>query len=164
MGTTVAARRTALTELVEPIVTTSGFELEEMSLTTAGRRTVVRVVIDSDAGVTLDDAATVSRAISGVLDEQADGAARPELAGSYTLEVSSVGVDRPIKSPRRWRRNIGRLVRVRIGSTMVVGRVRSADDSEVALEIDDQLRQFRYDELSAGTVQVEFDRGEGGGA
>ena len=76
-----------------------------------GRRYVVRVTIDRDGGVPLDDVADIARAISAALDE-AESASGEFIAGEYQLEVSSPGVDRPLTLPRHWRRNIGRLVKV----------------------------------------------------
>src|SRR5687767_13711543 len=93
---------------IVPVVEGAGYDLEELVVTPAGRRSVVRVVVDRDSGVTLDDIAEVSRAVSDVLDGEDDGMGRTP----YVLEVTSPGVDRPLTELRHWRRNIGRLVTV----------------------------------------------------
>lgn len=109
----LAARRARLRSVIEPVLTGSGYDLEDLTISRAGRRHVVRVIVDSDAGVTLDDVADVSRAVSAALDRAEETG--PELiAGEYQLEVSSPGVDRPLTQPRHWRRNRGRLVRVTV--------------------------------------------------
>jgi len=92
-----------LTGWITPVVDGAGYDLEELVVTPAGRRSVVRVVVDRDQGVTLDDIAEVSRAVSEVLDANDDGMGRP-----YVLEVTSPGVDRPLTERRHWQRNIGR--------------------------------------------------------
>ena len=76
---------------IEPVVGAAGYDLEDLVVTPAGRRSVVRVVVDRDEGVTLDDIAEVSRAVSEVLDQNDDGMGR----SPYVLEVTSPGVDRP---------------------------------------------------------------------
>ncbi len=165
---TDAAHRAALAEIIAPAVNKAGFDLEDFSIAQAGRRSILRIVIDSDSGVSLDDVATVSSAVSTELDADPPAATglpvSAILRGPYTLEVTSPGVDRPLTLPRHWQRNTGRLVRTTMAGTVVVGRVRQATEESVLLDVEGQPHEARYDELSAGTVQVEFDRKEGEGA
>ncbi|SDT77818.1 ribosome maturation factor RimP [Actinoplanes derwentensis] len=149
----LSAARARLREVVEPVVAKSGYDLEDLSVSRAGRRFVVRVLVDRDAGVGLDDVAVVSRAISDALDA-ADESGGELLAGEYQLEVGSPGVDRPLTEPRHWRRNTGRLVEV----NGLVGRVVSAGDTGVALDVDGTTRELAWAELGAGKVQIEFKR------
>ena len=151
----MAASAARLSEHVRPEVAAVGYDLEDLTVSAAGKRSVVRVVVDKDGGVTLDDVADVSRTISDALDRLDE--AEPGLLGaSYVLEVSSPGVDRPLTEPRHWRRNVGRLVTVtRREGEPVTGRLTAADDDGVTL--DDRTR-FAYDELTRGSVQVEFSR------
>ncbi|MCU1592255.1 MAG: hypothetical protein JWP11_3511, partial [Frankiales bacterium] len=107
-GSGTAAR---LSQLLAPLVETTGADLEDVDVSKAGRRSVVRVVVDRDGGVSMDDVADVSRAVSDALDALDE--AEPGMLGpSYVLEVTSPGVDRPLTLPRHWRRNVGRLVTV----------------------------------------------------
>jgi ribosome maturation factor RimP len=146
-----------LREIVEPVVAAAGYDVDGLALSRAGRRHLVRLTIDGDDGVSLDAVATVSRAVSAALD--AAEAERGELfSGEYELQVSSPGVDRPLTQPRHWRRNVGRLVRVRAGDTQLAGRIMSVDESRVTLEVDGAPREFGHDELGAGKVQIEFAR------
>jgi len=153
-----SASRARLVQLLTPAVETSGHDLEDVSVASAGRRSVVRVVVDKDGGITLDDVAHVSRVVSDVLD-QAEVHEPQLLGGSYVLEVTSPGVDRPLTQPRHWRRNAGRLVKAALadGST-VTGRVVSSDDTQVELDVDGGRRTLLLAEVRTATVQVEFSR------
>lgn len=154
---------------IAPVVEGAGYDLEELVVTPAGRRSVVRVVVDRDAGVTLDDIAEVSRTVSEVLDTNDDGMGRTP----YVLEVTSPGVDRPLTEQRHWRRNTGRLVAVTVGpagsTEQVTGRVTAVDGAGVTLAVEAQgkpgakkraptPRSVPWAELGAGRVQVEFAR------
>ena len=163
----------AISRVAEPVVHALGMDLESVKVTTAGRRRLLRMVVDSDRGVSLDDAALASRELSAKLDASDVMGDMP-----YTLEVSSPGVDRPLTQPRHWQRAVGRLVRVPLtpasaghartpggqgksapGKAGVVqGRVVAADAAEVTLDIDGQHRRFGYAVLGAGAVQIEFGR------
>jgi ribosome maturation factor RimP len=145
----LAAAKARVTAVIEPVVTSAGFDLEDVHLSRAGRRHVVRVLVDADGGISLDDVAVVSRAISDALDA-AEETGGEVLAGEYQLEVGSPGVDRPLTLPRHWRRNVGRLVAV----NGLTGRLTAADDDGIVL--DD--REIRYADLGPGKVQIEFKR------
>lgn len=138
--------------VIRPVVAAAGMDLESVRVSAAGRRRLLRVVVDSDQGVSLDDAAVISRRLSAALD------ADPVMGDfPYTLEVSSPGVDRPLTEPRHWRRSAGRLVQVTAAETgTVTGRVVAADLDGVTLDIGGDRRQFGYAALGAGAVQVEF--------
>ncbi len=152
-----------LAGLIEPAVAAAGMDLELVRLTVAGKRRQLRIVVDSDQGVSHTDLDGVSRKISAVLDASNALGDAP-----YTLEVSSPGVDRPLTEPRHWRRARGRLVRVKVkgageGSTVsgegfVEGRVLAADADGVTLGLADGERRFPYADMGAGSVQVEFGR------
>jgi ribosome maturation factor RimP len=159
----VSASRVRLQQVLEPVVAGAGLDLEGLDVSPAGRRSVVRVLVDKDGGVTLDDVADVSRLVSEALDAL-DEAEPGVLAGAYVLEVGSPGVDRPLTAPRHWRRSEGRLVRVerREGPT-VTGRVLRGDDAEdggVLLEVDGAEVALPYAEVRKALVQVEFRREE----
>lgn len=143
--------------LVEPAVMEAGFDLEELKVTKAGRRLLVRALIDGDGGVTLDDIAEVSRQASKALDSS-ENTGGLFADASYTLEVSSPGVDRPLTLPRHWRRNIGRLVEVAIGGTKTQGRIAAADERGIDLEVKGHLRAVTFAELGAGKVQIEMQK------
>ncbi|MEU1885746.1 ribosome maturation factor RimP [Micromonospora rifamycinica] len=173
----LAARRATLTDVITPVVTGAGYHLEDVSVSRAGRRHVVRVIVDADGGINLDAVADVSRLISAALDA-AEETGGDIVAGEYQLEVSSPGVDRPLTLPRHWRRNTGRLVKVTVRvarpdgqpavDRQVTGRVVTADDERVVLETDAGQVEHRHADLGPGRVQIEFHRldeiGEADGA
>lgn len=149
-----ASSRDHLIELLEPVVSAEGLDLEDVTVTQAGKRRLLRVIVDQDGGVSLDDVADVSQAVSAALDED-------DVMGqsAYTLEVSSPGVDRPLTEPRHWRRAAKRLVKAELSDGSVVeGRVRSADETGVELDVDGSDRRLDYQDLTRGRVQVEFRR------
>ncbi|WP_433296867.1 ribosome maturation factor RimP [Actinoplanes sp. CA-030573] len=149
----LAAARGRVRAVIEPVIERAGYDLEDVSISRAGRRHVVRVLVDTDGGINLDDVAVVSREISAALDE-ADERGGEVLAGEYQLEVGSPGVDRPLTQPRHWRRNRGRLVAV----NGLTGRVVDVDETGVVLDVDGVPRAIPFAELGAGKVQIEFKR------
>jgi ribosome maturation factor RimP len=151
-----ARQREAIHAVADQVVTGMGYDLEELTVSRVGRRYLVRVVVDRDGGLSLDDVAEVSRAVSAALDG-AEAAGGELLAGEYQLEVSSPGVDRPLTRPRHWRRNRGRLVKVALTGHQVTVRVVDADETGVVFDSAPD-RRVPYPELGPGRVQVEFNR------
>ncbi|MGW2220156.1 ribosome maturation factor RimP [Nonomuraea sp. NPDC001684] len=149
-----ASSRDHLMKLLEPVVGAEGLDLEDVTVTQAGKRRLLRVIVDRDGGASLDDIADVSQAVSTALDED-------DVMGqaAYTLEVSSPGVDRPLTEPRHWRRAAKRLVKAEMrDGTVVEGRVLAADESGVDLDVAGAARRLDYQDLTRGRVQVEFRR------
>jgi len=160
-----AALRTRLHELLAPVVTAEGADLEDVSVSRAGSRSVVRVVVDREGGLDLDAVAAVSRAVDAVLDADED-----VVPGAFVLEVSTPGVDRPLTEPRHWRRAVGRLVEVRRhDGTKVRGRLLEAGEESARLHEEATFERGRrrraggdvilaYAEVARATVEVEFSR------
>jgi ribosome maturation factor RimP len=144
-----------IADVIRPVIAAAGMDLESVRVTAAGRRRLLRVVVDSDRGVSLDDAAAISRELSTALDTVAVMGDFP-----YTLEVSSPGVDRPLTDQRHWRRAVGRLVQVTVsdsdGARPVSGRVAAADADGVTLDVEGARRRFPYAVLGPGAIQLEF--------
>jgi ribosome maturation factor RimP len=159
-----AQAREHLLTLLGPIVAGAGYDLEDVTVTAAGRRSLVRVTVDADGGIDLDAVAVVSRLVSDALDADTQDPKSPRaLAGAYVLEVSSPGVDRPLTEPRHWRRAVGRLVKVEVAGRSITGRIAAADDSGVTLEVEGSAsRPVSWTELGRGKVQVEFNRPDDG--
>ena len=138
--------------VLEPIVAKAGYELDELDVRLVGRRHTVKLVVDSDSGVDLDDIAALSRAAAEVLDQHED-----LVDGAYTLEVTSPGTDRPLTTPRHWRRAQLRLVVVRTrDDATVTGRVGSVGQDAVTLLVDGRLRELPYADVAHAAVEVEF--------
>ena len=150
-------------QALSPAVTAQGFDLEAVEVQPAGRRRLVRVLVDQDGGVTLDDIASLTSLLSQLLDSTDAMGEQP-----YVLEVSSPGVGRPLTEPRHWRRNRDRKVSLTTsdGSTMT-GRVATSDETAVTLvelATDSSTsatgaaaeRTFDYSEIAEAHVEVEF--------
>ncbi|MER5998437.1 ribosome maturation factor RimP [Nonomuraea angiospora] len=149
-----ASPRDHLMKLLEPVVSAEGLDLEDITVTQAGKRRLLRVIVDRDGGVSLDDVADVSQAVSTALDDD-DSMGQ----AAYTLEVSSPGVDRPLTEPRHWRRAAKRLVKAEMRDGNVVeGRILAADEAGVDLDVEGAARRLDYEDLTRGRVQVEFRR------
>ncbi len=165
-----AATRDRLMTLISPVVQEAGYDLEDLVLTPMGRRSLLRVVIDRDEGISLDDIAAISHAVGEVLDDDAGVIGK----APYVLEVSSPGVDRPLTEARHWRRAIGRLVEVTAHSphpaqgsegaetTPLRGRVVRADELTVVLDVDGVEHLVPLDGLGPGRIQLEFNRPDEG--
>ena len=160
-----------LARVLEPVVRAAGMDLESVRVSPAGRRRLLKLVVDADSGVGLDAIAEVSREVSVRLDASGAMGEVP-----YTLEVSSPGVDRPLTEPRHWRRAQGRLVSAPLAVAgeddqgaprrppTMQGRILAAGDTSVTLDIDGDQIELDYAELGPGRVQVEFGRADGAGA
>lgn len=145
-------------ELADPL-RALGLDIEAVEITPAGKRRILRVAVDKDGGVTLDDVADATREVNRVLDASDAMGEQP-----YTLEVTSRGVDRPLTLPRHWRRNTTRLVKVVLtdGST-VTGRVKGHDEDAgggVTLDVAGATRAVPYASVKKALVQIEFKRSE----
>jgi len=153
-GHTQDATRDRITAAVSAPLGALGLDLEAVELTPAGKRRVLRVAVDRDGGVTLDDIAEATREVSKAIDDTDAMGEAP-----YTLEVTSRGVDRPLTEARHWRRNHDRLVKVTTteGETLT-GRIGSSDDHRVTLDVSGQQRSIGYGEVAKALVQVEFNR------
>ena len=146
--------KTQLVEELTPPLQDAGYDLEAVDVTPAGRRRMLRVAVDKDGGVTMDEIAEATKIVSRLLDESDVMGEQP-----YTLEVTSPGVDRPLTLPRHWRRNRGRLVAVRLAhGEQVTGRVADSSEDSVDLETDGGTRSLPLAEVASARVQVEFNR------
>lgn len=141
--------------------------LEDISVTPVGKRRLVKVLIDRDVTGFGDDATTpvepldldaigeLTRVVSDRLDETDAMGEQP-----YVLEVSSVGVDRPLTQPRHFRRNVGRLLDVTTTGDRVTGRIVAADANGIRLDVRDgkasRTDELTYDAIVKAKVQVEF--------
>ena len=140
-------------ELADPLRELA-LDVEAVEITPAGKRRVLRVAVDKDGGVTLDDVAEATRRIDDVLEASDVMGEHP-----YTLEVTSRGVDRPLTLPRHWRRNVDRLVKVGLtdGSSLT-GRILSCDEQRATVDVAGVSREVAYADVDKALVQIEFNR------
>ncbi|BCK68211.1 ribosome maturation factor RimP [Streptomyces libani subsp. rufus] len=157
MSTTQSER---LRGLLEPLIAARDLDLEEIEVTPAGKRRVLRIVVDSDEGVQLDECAALSREASQILDDSDVMGGAP-----YTLEVTSPGADRPLTELRHYRRAVGRLIKAQLHeSGELVARITAVDDSGLDLEVPGvkgrkpTARRVSFDEIAKARVELEFNR------
>ncbi|MFD9209960.1 ribosome maturation factor RimP [Streptomyces sioyaensis] len=160
MSTTQSER---LRGLLEPLVAARDLDLEEIEVTPAGKRRVLRIVVDSDEGVQLDECAELSREASQVLDDSDVMGGAP-----YTLEVTSPGADRPLTELRHYRRAVGRLIKAQLtaeaGAGELVARITAVDEDGLDLEVPGvkgrkpTARRVSFDEIAKARVELEFSR------
>ncbi|MFD6420166.1 ribosome maturation factor RimP [Streptomyces sp. NPDC060194] len=157
MSTTQSER---LRGLLAPLVDAKDLDLEEITVTPAGKRRILRVVVDSDAGVQLDACAELSRELSALLDESdAMG------DGEYVLEVTSPGADRPLTAHRHYVRATGRLIKAQLtAGGELTARILTVDDDGLDVEIPGvkgrkaTARRLAFDEIAKARVEIEFNR------
>jgi ribosome maturation factor RimP len=158
-----------LRDLIASVVGEAGFDLEDLVEQRIGARVLLRVVVDGEEGISLDDIASVSRAVSAALDEAE--LTEPGVLGdqAYDLELSSPGVSRPLTLPRHWRRARGRLVKATgPDGAELTGRVLDTTDEQVTLLVSsvkklgqkavETEQTFDFAALGKARVQVEFNR------
>ncbi len=160
---------------LEPVMAPLGLQLEDVTISPAGKRRVVRVVVDSDLSqldpsdgsspvdpLSLDQIAEATRAVSDALDASDALGDKP-----YLLEVSSPGVGRPLTKPEHFRRNVGRLVEVQHGDATTTGRLLDVSAGALLLELaatkraPASTRSVPWSDVHKGSVQVEFKRADG---
>jgi ribosome maturation factor RimP len=141
--------------MVRPVVEAAGLELVEASLIRERGRRILRVTVDREGGVDLDTLGTVSERVSRRLDLEGFD------PGPYDLEVSSPGVERPLREPRDFARMVGEKVRVRTsrpisGSRTLRGTIAAADDRVVSISTEVGEQIVAYDDIVAARTMFEW--------
>jgi ribosome maturation factor RimP len=137
---------------IEEIVASLNFDLYEIKFFKAGGKTVLRIFADSDNGISLDECASISRAVSEYLDEHEFGKV------AYTLEVSSPGADRPLTEIRDFRRVLGKKVKIRTraekkSDSKISGTVKEVFESSFILETEDGDEKIEISEILSGKIE-----------
>ena len=141
--------------LVRPVVEGAGLELVDVTYRGERGRRVLRVTVDRDGGVDLDTVASISEKLARRLDLEGFG------EGSYQLEVSSPGLERPLKTPAQFARAIGARVEVRTvdpldETTRHVGELRAVDDAAIELEVDGRTRRVAFPRIASARTVVDW--------
>ena len=151
----MVASANVLLEGIRSALAETGVDVEDVYVQQAGRRELVRVIVDRDGGVDLNRVAEVSRKISELFDTPplAD-----EFVGTFVLEVTSPGVDRPLTEQKHWRRAVKRNVEVHLkDNSIVVARIVEVTDTEVILQTSgNEPVGIALTDIAKGLVQVEF--------
>jgi ribosome maturation factor RimP len=147
-------RADRLLTLLAPVVAGHGLDLEDVAVESIGRRIMIRVVVDGDDGVNLDDVAALSRDVSSALDADDTTGSPP-----YVLEVTSPGIGRPLVTPKHWLRARTRLVSLRLtAGEDVMGRVVGVAQETVTLDVDGARRTVLMAEVAHARVEAELSR------
>jgi ribosome maturation factor RimP len=144
--------------LVRPVIEGAGLELVDVSFGREGGRRILRLTVDRDGGVDLDTISTISEKVSRRLDVEGFD------AGPYALEVTSPGVERPLRRPQDFRRAVGELIRAKTAEGVVEGVLRSADEHQVVIEADGEERRLPLDAVTAAKTMVDWEAELRGGA
>ena len=132
----MSGKEAQLMQLLQPTIEAMGYSLWGIELISPGRRPTLRLYIDAESGVDVDDCAQVSHQVSGVLDVE------DPISGEYTLEVSSPGVDRLLFRPEHYLAYVGEIIDIRLrlpvdGRRRFKGPLLSADSEMIVVSVDD---------------------------
>jgi ribosome maturation factor RimP len=138
--------RERLIALIEPVLARLGYELVELEYSAGRSQAVVRIFIDTAAGITVDDCERVSREVAALLDVE------DPIPTAYTLEVSSPGFDRVLRTPAHFERFAGSRVFVELkapreGRKRYTGLLKAVDAAGIELEVDRQKVEIRFEEI-----------------
>jgi ribosome maturation factor RimP len=144
-----------LEELLRPGVEALGYELWGLDYQSHGRHTMLRVYIDSDKGIGVDDCAKASHQISGVMDVE------DPISGEYNLEVSSPGMDRPLYTLAQFKEYIDSDVSIRLrtsfeGRRKFLGRLMGVEDGDVVLMVEEHDYLLPFDQIDKANVVPRF--------
>jgi ribosome maturation factor RimP len=141
-------KKEEISAAITPALSDLGFYLEDITITSAGRRSMITVIVDGDNHLSLDQVTVATKAIGEIVENIQSLGQAP-----FTLEVTSPGLDRPLTKPRHWRKNIDRLVKiVLLDGKEIKGRVK--DVSEISTTVDDQV--VKFSEIKRATLEIEF--------
>jgi ribosome maturation factor RimP len=133
----LAAKEDTIQAMLEPAIAALGFELWGLEYMSQGRHTTLRLYIDGDDGVNVDDCASVSRQVSSIMDVE------DPILGEYTLEVSSPGMDRLLFRPEHYLQYVGEWIEIRLrvpfeGRRKFKGTLKGIEGEDVVIQVDDQ--------------------------
>jgi ribosome maturation factor RimP len=141
-------KKEEISAVITPALSDLGFYLEDITITSAGRRSMITVIVDGDTHLSLDQVTVATKAISEIVENIQSLGQAP-----FTLEVTSPGLDRPLTKPRHWRKNIDRLVKiVLLDGKEIKGRVKDA--TEISATVDEQV--VKFSDIKRATLEIEF--------
>jgi ribosome maturation factor RimP len=148
----------AIADAVEPVVTALGLSLYDVEVAGSGRAKVVRVLVDRSGGIDLDTVGAAAEAISPVLDGEHLARVLP---GAYSLEVSSPGLERPLRRPEHFRGAVGSTVSVKLEGRRLRGRLADADDDGIELALDNgATERIPYSDVAQARTVFEWGNGK----
>lgn len=140
---------------IEPVVTGLGYEFVGAEYISESGHRVLRVYIDAEEGVDVDDCARVSHQVSGVLDVE------NPIREAYVLEVSSPGLDRPLFTPEQFARFVGETVRLKLGVAVlgrrkVKGELTEVNDKGVVISVDGEAYDIAWSAINEARLVPQF--------
>ena len=134
--------------VITPAIQALGFYVEDISITSAGRRSMLTVIVDGDTHLSLDQVTVATKAISEIVENL------PTLGNNpFTLEVTSPGLDRPLTKPRHWRKNKDRLIKIVLNDGKeVTGRIKDSTEADVTVE----EQNIKFADIKRATLEIEF--------
>ncbi|MCH1491282.1 MAG: ribosome maturation factor RimP [Luminiphilus sp.] len=156
----MSGKETRLWEMLTPTVQSLGFELWGLELLSPNRRPTLRLFIEAESGVTVDDCATVSRHVGGVLDVE------DPITGEYTLEVSSPGIDRLLFKPEQYLLYVGEPIEVKLrfpfeGRRRFRGWLMGLESDDVVVRVEDHDYLLPLKQIDRARVQPRLDGAKG---
>lgn len=143
--------QTTLESLIEPYLSEQGVELVELALKGTPRRYMLRVYVDRPGGITIDSCAELSRGLADVLDTH------DPIQGSYVLEVSSPGLNRPLESDKDFKRAIGRLVRLQLeGRGELLGTLAAVEGNRLSIQKGEETETVCRSEVLKANLHFEL--------
>ena len=151
----MSTRQQVLHELISPVVEALGCELWGLEYLSQGKHTLVRIYIDKDSGVVVEDCERVSRQVSSLMDVE------DPIAGKYTLEVSSPGMDRPLYTLAHFKRFIGEAVVVKLSRAFeqrkkIQGILAAVDNDEVVMRVEDEEYVLPIESIEKANIVPRF--------
>ncbi|WP_417227459.1 ribosome maturation factor RimP [Amphritea sp.] len=151
----MSAKLSVLQELIEPSVVALGYQLWGIEMVSQGRHSMLRIYIDAENGVGVDDCANVSRQVSGILDVE------DPISGEYTLEVSSPGMDRPLFTLEQYKAFVGHVVQVKLrmpfdGRRRFKGILNGIEDEDIVLVVDQEEYLLPIDHIEKANIVPQF--------
>jgi ribosome maturation factor RimP len=133
---------------ITPALEALGFYLEDVTIISAGRRSMLTVIVDGDTHLSLDQVTSATKAIGEIVESIQSLGETP-----FTLEVTSPGLDRPLTKVRHWQKNVNRLVKVvLLDGSEIKGRIK--DVNEVSVIVDE--KNINYSDVKRATLEIEF--------
>lgn len=144
-----------LLELIEPVVEGLGYECVGVEYNSHPKHGFLRIFIDAEQGVGMEDCTKVSHQVSGVLDVE------DPISGEYNLEVSSPGMDRPLFKLKQFEQFIGHTVQVNLfkpvaGRRKVTGLIEKVEDGDVYLQQDGQVYKVPFQAMSKARLEPDY--------
>ena len=134
--------------VITPAIESLGFYVEDITITSAGKRSMLTVIVDGDTHLSLDQVTVATKAISEIVENL------PTLGNNpFTLEVTSPGLDRPLTKPRHWRKNQDRLIKIVLtDGKEIKGRIKDSDETSVTVDV----QAINFADIKRATLEVEF--------